>query len=100
MAAWRVADLAQKLTVKCRSKSGSSVELDVLDISPGGCMVDCKRWSADPGQRALLQLPGLSFQPANVVWIESGNAGLAFEQPLHEAVLENLWQRLSVPSAA
>ena len=100
MTAWRVADLAQKLKVKCRSKSGSSVELDVLAISPGGCMVDSKRWAVDPGQRALAQLPGLTFQPVNVVWIEDGRAGFAFEQPLHEAVLENLWQRLSVPGAA
>jgi hypothetical protein len=47
-----------------------------------------------------VQLPGLSFQPVTVVWLEDGKAGLAFESPMHEAVLENLWQRLSVPSAA
>lgn len=100
MTAWRVADLAQKFSVKCRSKSGSNVELEVLDISPGGCMVDSKRWAIDEGARALVQLPGLSFQPVTVVWIEDGKAGLQFEQPMHEAVLDNLWQRLSVSSAA
>lgn len=100
MTARRVSDLVQKLTVKCRGKSGQNVELDVLDISPGGCMVDSKRWAVDEGQRALIQLPGLSFQPVNIVWIEDGRAGLAFESPMHEAVLDNLWQRLSVPSAA
>ena len=100
MTAWRVSDLVQKLTVKCRGKSGQNVELDVLDMSTGGCMVDSRRWAVDEGSRALVQLPGLSFQPVTVVWLEDGKAGLAFESPMHEAVLENLWQRLSVPSAA
>ena len=100
MSDWRVSDLAQKLYAKCRFKAGSSVELEVLDISHGGCMVDKKKWGAIAGQRALVQLPGLAFQPVTIVWVEDDKAGLAFEQPLHEAVLVHLWQTLSDPKAA
>lgn len=98
MTIWRVSDLAQPLKIQCRFKSGATTELEVLDIGEGGCMVDCKRWGAEPGARALVKLPGLSYQPAEIVWVEDERAGLAFETALHEAVLENLWQRYSVPA--
>jgi hypothetical protein len=65
-----------------------TAELAVLDISPGGCMVEFRGWSARSGERVLATLPGLAAQPAELVWIEDDRAGIAFEQPLHEAVLE------------
>jgi hypothetical protein len=74
---------------KCRLKSGSTVDLDLLDISPGGAMVDCKRWGLTAGDRILVRLPGLAYQPGEVIWVEDERAGIAFESPLHEAVLAN-----------
>ena len=88
-----------KIKLKCRFKSGTHVELDVLDISPGGCLVDRKRWAAESGDRVLVMLPGLSFQPANIVWIEDELAGIAFEQTLHEAVLTHLQAAVSAKAA-
>lgn len=84
--------MASKLKVTCRFRKGGTVDLDLLDISHGGCMVDRRRHSATAGDRALVKLPGLAFQPATVVWVEDEKAGLAFEQPLHEAVLAHLSQ--------
>lgn len=72
---------------KCRLKSGSTVDLDLLDLSPGGAMVDCKRWALNAGDRILVKLPGLAYQPGEVVWSEDERAGIAFESALHEAVL-------------
>lgn len=100
MSNWRVSDLPEKLMAKCRFQNGSSADLEVLDLLFGGCMVDRKRAQADPGMRVLVKLPGLAFQPGEVVWVEDANAGIAFEQPLHEAVLEHLWQTLSSRQAA
>ena len=80
---------ATRHQVKCRLKSGSTVDLDLLDISPGGAMVDCKRWGMAAGDRVLVKLPGLAFQPGEVVWVEDEHAGIAFESALHEAVLAN-----------
>ena len=101
MPAFRIRDLPTKLLARCRFQTGSTADLEVLDLSFGGCMVDRKRTMADPGMRVLVKLPGLAFQPGEVVWVDEGNAGIAFEQPLHEAVLEHLWQTLSAqPRAA
>lgn len=94
MGQWRVSDLPNKLLAKCRFQSGGTTDLEVLDLSFGGCMVDRKRATAEPGMRVLVKLPGLSFQPGEVVWVEEERAGIAFEQVLHEAVLDHLWQTL------
>ncbi len=78
------------LKIKCRSGSGSSVELDVVDLSQGGCMADRRNWSPNAGDRVLVQLPGLGFQASEVIWVEDGRVGIGFEQALHDAVFEHL----------
>jgi hypothetical protein len=50
----RLADLVRKIQVKCRFKAGNTVDLDVLDLSPGGCLVDLKRWGGEVGERVLV----------------------------------------------
>jgi len=87
-------DESGPLTVLCRAKSGSTAELQVLDISPGGCMVDASGWIADLGERVLTTVRGIGVQPSNLVWMEDGRAGIAFEQPLHTAVFDYLVARL------
>ena len=83
-----------QLKLQCRLKSGGHIELTVLDISLCGCMIDRRGWSATAEDRVLLKLPGLSWQPAEVLWVEADKAGLIFEQPLHELVLERFQQAL------
>ena len=78
------------MKIKIRLRSGSKIELLVLDLSPIGCMVDRRGWSPQPGDRILVQLQGLGFQPATVIWVEGDQAGIEFEQLLHEVVLEQL----------
>ena len=74
----------------CRSQSGSRIELTVLDLSPIGCLVRRHAWSVQVNERILIQLEGLGFQPAMVVWTEGDLAGIELEHLLHEAVLERL----------
>ena len=83
------------MKAKCRSQSGMKIELTVLDISPIGCMVDRRGWSPQADDRVLVQLDGLGFQPATVVWVEDEQAGIAFEHLLHEAILEQLKDTLA-----
>ena len=90
---------SDRLKVKCRFKLGSNTELDVLDISAGGCMVERGRWAAECGDRVLLMLPGLAYQPATIVWMEDDLAGIAFEQTLHEAVLTHLQASVKASAA-
>lgn len=73
-----------------RYRSGRKLELPVLDISLGGCMVDARAWSIRPGETLSIKLPGLGYQPAELVWIEDERAGIAFEEPLYEPTLEHL----------
>ena len=87
-------DEKSALMVFCRAKSGASADLQVLDISPGGCMVASKGWSADLGERVLTTVRGIGVQASHLVWIEDGRAGIAFEQPLHAAVYDYLLARL------
>lgn len=75
---------------KCRTASGSKYDLQVLDLSAGGCLVELGFRAFKVGERVLVGLPGLSAIPGEVVWIEEKDAGIAFEAVLHEAVYENL----------
>ena len=75
---------------KCRSASGMKYDLPVLDLSAGGCLVEMGFRGFRIGDRVLVGLPGLSAIPGEVVWIEEGHAGIAFENVLHEAIYENL----------
>jgi len=83
------------MKIRIRLRSGGKIDLPVLDISPIGCMVDRRGWSPQPDDRVLVQLDGLGFQPATVVWIEDEQAGIAFEQLLHEVILEQLKDTLA-----
>ncbi|QIG54467.1 PilZ domain-containing protein [Altererythrobacter sp. BO-6] len=77
-------------TAEVRYRSGRKLVLPVLDISLGGCMVDAGAWSIRPGELLSVKLPGLGFQPAELVWIEDQRAGIVFEEPLYEPTLEHL----------
>ena len=81
---------ANVVRAKVRAKTGGSIDLQVLDISAGGCMVDFHGSAARRGERVLVTLPGLSALPAELVWAEDGRAGIAYEAPLHETVLRRL----------
>lgn len=87
--------MSNKLLAKVRSPKGGTLDLEVLDISAGGCMVNRRHWSLEPGKRVLVTLPGLSAQPGELVWVEDDLAGIAFEQVLHEAVLGHLQQSVA-----
>ena len=82
------------IRVKCRTRSGISADLRMLDLSAGGFMAECVGWSAQPGERILVTLPGLETQPGEMVWQEDGKVGVVFERPLHEVVLERFLQML------
>lgn len=88
------------LMAKCRSsRTGAVVELEVLDISPVGCMVDRRAWSARVDDRVLIKLEGLAYQPASVIWVEDDKAGIMFEHMLYEPILVRLRQSC-LPSKA
>ncbi|TNE32552.1 MAG: PilZ domain-containing protein [Alphaproteobacteria bacterium] len=77
-------------SAEVRYRSGQKMQLPVLDIGLGGCMVDARSWGVRPGESIFVRLPGLASQPATVIWIEDERAGIAFEELLYEPTLEHL----------
>lgn len=75
---------------RLRRSNGSSAEIEVLDVSLAGCMIERHALSLTEGERVLLRLADLSFMPASVIWIEDQHVGLVFETELYEPVLEHL----------
>ena len=75
-------------TVRYRSRS--KMQMPVLDLTIGGCMVEARGWGVKPEERVSVKLPGLESISATVVWMEDERAGLAFEEPLYGPTLESL----------
>ncbi len=84
------AKIKSGLTAIVRYRTRSKMEMPVLDITIGGCMVDSRGWSVKPEELISIKLPGLGFIPASVVWIENQRAGIAFEEALYGPVFEHL----------
>jgi c-di-GMP-binding flagellar brake protein YcgR len=82
--------LAANYSAQVRYRAGRKLELPVLDISLGGCMLEARGWSIRPGEQLSIKLPGLGYLPAEVVWIEEERAGIAFDEALYEPTLEHL----------
>lgn len=82
-------------TARCRRHTGSVSDLEVLDLSEAGCLVDKRMIGLRQGERVLIKLRGLRYMPATVTWIEEGEAGLTFEQPLYRPVLDHLKRTLA-----
>ena len=85
----------QPLFARCRSRTGLVVELEVLDISPLGCMVNRRIWSVRQDDCVLIKFPELAFLAATVLWVETEQAGIVFEQPLYEPVLDHMIRQIA-----
>jgi hypothetical protein len=59
----------------------------VTDLSSGGCGFELDS-HVDVGARVWLKLPGLESWCSRVVWFQDGRGGLAFDRPLHQAVVD------------
>jgi hypothetical protein len=85
-----VDELPPILVSRLRSRTGLVNEVNVLDLSLAGCLIEKQAMVIRLEDRVLLKLPGLRYLPAAVVWIEDGRAGLVFEEQLYEPVLNHV----------
>ena len=93
-------DEPKQLRITCRAKSGDSAELEMCDLSEGGCMAIFGEWSAAPGERILARLPGQDWQSADVIWVEDGLVGLVFEKLLYEPTFLYLQKQMEKSALA
>jgi hypothetical protein len=78
---------------RLRSPSGWANEIHIRDLSIGGCLISKRALPIRVDDRVFVSLPQLRPLPARVVWIEEGEAALAFEEALYEPVVEHLRQQ-------
>jgi hypothetical protein len=64
-----------------------AVPVAVVDLSTHGCGIEVSG-HCEPGSRVWLKLPGLESWPSRIVWAEGNRAGLSFDRPLHQGVVD------------
>jgi len=80
--------------LKCSRGSRRSIE--ITDISVGGCAVSLGPLDVAQGRGYAIKFGGLETLGAELRWIADGDAGLAFERPLHPAVVDHI-VRMNAP---
>lgn len=75
------------LNAEVRQTGGSFVSALVLDLSTHGFRIQTHLWPNE-GSDLWLRLPGLETRPSRVAWVRGPVIGCAFQEPLHEAVLD------------
>lgn len=75
---------------RLRKNNGAVSDVDVLDLSLAGCLLERRALSLAPEDRVLIRLGDLSFMPGSVVWVEEQEVGVVFETELHDGVFANL----------
>jgi hypothetical protein len=59
----------------------------VVDLSTHGCGIEVAG-HCEVGARVWLKLPGLESWSSRIAWAEGSRAGLSFDRPLHQAVVD------------
>lgn len=85
----RVERSALRLNASIREPGRGRVSVRLIDISTHGCRIEATS-GPNPDSWLLLSIAGLETQYCRVVWNCQEFAGLEFETPLAEAVLERL----------
>jgi hypothetical protein len=84
-------------TLRERGRSGFSVRL--VDVSALGCRIELSS-DLPADSWVWLKLPGLEARYSRIAWSRGGFAGVEFEAPLHEAVIDVLLGVDRIPTAA
>jgi hypothetical protein len=64
-----------------------SSAVTVTDLSTHGCGLEIDS-HLDAGSRVWIALPGLEPWASRVIWTQNRRAGLSFDRPLHQGVVD------------
>jgi hypothetical protein len=64
-----------------------SSPVTVTDLSTHGCGLEIAS-HLEVGARVWIKLPGLEKWPSRVAWTQNGRAGLSFDRPFHQGVID------------
>jgi hypothetical protein len=80
------------MATRCRTQSGLRDEAQISDISPQGCRLTTHSLAFSPGTRVVIRPQGLEGITGVVRWTEGYSAGVEFDAPLYEPVVDHLSQ--------
>lgn len=78
------------MDVRCRLAPGRTAHVSLSQISTTGCQFRIREGLVAVGQHVVVKAKGLEGLPGAIRWVLGDRAGMAFEQPLHPAVLDHL----------
>jgi hypothetical protein len=82
--------LTLAMPARCRSLQGFGDDVVIRDISSHGCRIISHGISVRAGSRVVLRPVGLEGLCGEVRWVSGHQAGIEFERPLYEPVVEHL----------
>lgn len=91
--------MTKSIKAMLRSHQGCVNEVQLLDLSVAGCLIENHALRIKADDRILLKMGELSYRPARVLWIEEDRAGLEFEAPLYLPVISHLKRGLADQAA-
>jgi inactivated superfamily I helicase len=83
----RYARQAVQISAGLGAPNRASSAVVVVDLSTHGCGLELDS-HLDAGARVWIALPGLENWAARVAWAQHGRAGLAFDRPMHQGVVD------------
>lgn len=78
------------LSVRCRVGHGMSPQVWLTDLSPLGCQLVIRAGTLRADQHVVIKPKGMEGIPGTVKWVIDLKAGIEFDRPLHEAVVDHL----------
>ncbi len=81
------------LVGRCKSRSGKSDDVIISDITAHGCSLTSRITRFKPGQPVLLRPESLELVCGTVRWASGIRAGIEFDKPIYEPVLDHLVRR-------
>lgn len=82
-----------RMAARCRSATGLRDEGSLEDISAEGCCLVTRTIYFKIGTRIVIRPDGLEGVSGVVRWIAGTKAGIQFDSPLYEPMVEHLWRQ-------
>ena len=83
----RYARQAVNISAGLGAPNRGSSPVIVVDLSTHGCGIELDS-HLTAGARVWIALPGLETWAARVAWAQDGRAGLSFDRPMHQGVVD------------
>jgi hypothetical protein len=87
------------LDARCRKTSWHINQVELVNISEGGCCISGRTDGLAVGDEVSLRIVGLRSIPGNVRWVEKRQAGISFAKLLEDDVVGNLVSTYTVGEA-